>query len=138
MSPLETIKSGILSNDMELVKEGYSKLTGEEFKVQKQKKTKTKKLSNVVKTKPVKNKSDSPKKTIFGKVIEFVTDGTETKDNPKLYSKLPQVKNRRDPVEKVLTKCKGKDCNNEKLLYPSQATSYYCESCVNNGNFASR
>lgn len=135
MSPLETIKSGILTNDMELVKEGYSKLTGEKLE-QKQKKNKNAKPTKITKKLPP--KIQESKKTIFGKVIEFVTDGTEAKDDPKLYAKLPQTKNRRDPVEKVLTRCKGKGCNDEKLLYPSQATSYYCESCVNSGNFASR
>ena len=144
MNPIETIKKGILDNDMQQVSKGFELLTGQEVRPEEPKteepKTDTKEIAQPPAQPPAQGRSKDldfstePRDAKHGKsepiVVgenQFVDDGTEDMD-----IKTPDVgrTTRRPPVKMVEVQCHV--CNGKEMINAQYKSGEFhrCGKCV--------
>tara|TARA_R100000008_G_C3585401_1_gene171857 strand:- start:605 stop:1027 length:423 start_codon:yes stop_codon:yes gene_type:complete len=138
MSPLESIKKGILNNDMEEIIQGYMALTGEEVRpedgvpeVSKPAPVQMQKSGEMdFSTKPAKrdNKRLASKSPVQADGNTFVDDGADHKDvvTPE-YTPSPRKREGSTTVKVQCHVC-GKESEVNPIL--AQGQFFRCDSCV--------
>ncbi|MAZ56605.1 hypothetical protein CL653_02340 [bacterium] len=133
---LAKIKSGVLSNDLSMIADGFFDLTGEKLDLndvadsdsgESPSTTTEEYLASSKKDSVLKDKSSSP---VSAKENTFIDEGTDHKDSNNVTPEISLTKRGRPPTrykEAVCHVCGKKDSVNESLSF---GDFYRCNNCT--------